>query len=197
MNKPKLIEKNIPSSSLSLQPVKEIFGVPVYADNPFLEAFGIVVKKKSSIVASGLQITDQEGEEINCGIVGRITEVDSETFIKMYTSNLSNFFDLSSSAIKVLVILLKEIQEYSKDRAEVYISYDQVKIYCQNENKKLSQPTFSRGIKELINNKFIAKSIKGSGWYWINPSIIFNGDRVRFVNEYRIKRKEEKLKLRY
>ncbi|MBL1506096.1 hypothetical protein ELC70_28465, partial [Klebsiella pneumoniae] len=45
-----------------------------------------------------------------------------------------------------------------------------------------------RGIKELIEKRIIAKTNE-KNWYFINPAIVFNGDRARFVSEI-IKKKE-------
>ncbi|EFF2323240.1 hypothetical protein B9S84_005059, partial [Escherichia coli] len=52
----------------------------------------------------------------------------------------------------------------------------------------LSESIFYRGIKELIEKRIIAKTNE-KNWYFINPAIVFNGDRARFVSEI-IKKKE-------
>ncbi|HAU3137327.1 hypothetical protein [Salmonella enterica] len=57
------------------------------------------------------------------------------------------------------------------------------------ENIVISSSIFYRGIKELIDKKIIAKSNERN-WYFINPSVIFNGVRARFATEI-IKKKDE------
>ena len=52
----------------------------------------------------------------------------------------------------------------------------------------LSESIVYRGIKELIEKRIIAKTNE-KNWYFINPAIVFNGDRARFVSEI-IKKKE-------
>ncbi|EEV5748147.1 hypothetical protein EYI06_26330, partial [Escherichia coli] len=52
----------------------------------------------------------------------------------------------------------------------------------------LSESIFYRGLKELIEKRIIAKTNE-KNWYFINPAIVFNGDRARFVSEI-IKKKE-------
>lgn len=52
----------------------------------------------------------------------------------------------------------------------------------------MSESVFYRGIKELIEKRIIAKTNE-KNWYFINPAIVFNGDRARFVSEI-IKKKE-------
>jgi DNA-binding IclR family transcriptional regulator len=52
------------------------------------------------------------------------------------------------------------------------------------EGIQISESTFARGIRELIDKKFIAPSTHVS-WYWLNPDFVWNGDRIAFVKEYR------------
>jgi hypothetical protein len=42
-------------------------------------------------------------------------------------------------------------------------------------------------LAELIGNEIIAMSDKPNIWY-INPSVIFNGDRIAFIKEYNLKK---------
>jgi hypothetical protein len=46
-------------------------------------------------------------------------------------------------------------------------------------NKKLSKTVLYRGLNELIKNKIIARCLR-DGEYFINPSFVFNGDRIVF-----------------
>ncbi|MDK7255130.1 hypothetical protein QP437_09695, partial [Haemophilus sp. UMB1048] len=54
----------------------------------------------------------------------------------------------------------------------------------------ISKAVYYRGLKELLEKKMIAKSVKKYIFY-INPAIVFNGDRARFVKEIRIKEEEK------
>ena len=57
----------------------------------------------------------------------------------------------------------------------------------------MSEATYTRGMRELIEKDFIAAT-KVQGWYWLNPDFVWNGDRLAFVKEYRkIESKEIKL----
>jgi hypothetical protein len=42
------------------------------------------------------------------------------------------------------------------------------------------------GLGELIKNKIIAPSVNSNLWF-INPNVIFNGDRIAFIKEYKLK----------
>ena len=41
-----------------------------------------------------------------------------------------------------------------------------------------------------MDKGFIAPAV-GTGWYWLNPDYMWNGDRLAFVKEYRKKRPTE------
>lgn len=188
-------EITIPESITSLQPTSKRRSMDIYRDNPFITpsgGFSISVRKDMTLVAGGLQIKDDNGDDVSAGVIGKIQFVDTEQFIKLYTQNVGVLFDLPSAAQKVLISVFCAVQ-MNKDQAEIYLPYHLAReIYEKiNVEKIPSQATFFRGISHLIKQGFIAGNYKGEGWYWINPSLIFNGDRVRFVNEYRIKRKEE------
>jgi hypothetical protein len=47
----------------------------------------------------------------------------------------------------------------------------------------LPERSFSRGLKELLKNNFIAHS-ETPNKFWINPHLFFNGNRVKFITEY-------------
>ena len=45
-------------------------------------------------------------------------------------------------------------------------------------------------MKELLEKKFIAEAVQPHK-FWINPHLFFNGDRMTFIREYRIKTEKE------
>ena len=186
-------EITVASSLKSLKPIGQRHGKDIFLDNPFIECFSVEVRKKSVTVAAGLSISDKDNNEIKAGAVSMFQEVDTEEFLKIYTQNVKTLFELSTTAQKVLMPLMMEIQKTAKNVAHVYLSHGDVKKNCKALGLSvISQPTFSRGIAELIDRDFLAVNAKGPNWYWINPNILFNGDRVRFIQDYKIKRKEEK-----
>ena len=68
-----------------------------------------------------------------------------------------------------------------------------LKFFCEEiENKKfkISRSTFYSAVKELILNNFIAESIY-SNQYYINPSLFFNGNRLKLIKEYRVKKEKK------
>jgi hypothetical protein len=59
-----------------------------------------------------------------------------------------------------------------------YASVDQT-------TNKMGLTTYNRGMQELRIKGFIAPSVR-QGWFWVNPNYIYNGDRMRFVQEFRM-----------
>lgn len=189
-------EITIPDSARSIEPVAKRRSFDVYRDNPFIRAssgFSIMVRSGMEIIAGGLQITDKEDEEVSAGVIGKVQLVDTEEFIKLYTKNVALLFDLPSAAQKTLVAIFCAVQK-TPGQAEIYLPYHMAQeLYEKLGVEKIpSQATFFRGVSYLIKVGFIAASYKGEGWYWTNPALLFNGDRIRFVTEYRQRRKEEK-----
>lgn len=193
--RPKTQEITIPDTPSMIQPIGKIGSRDIYKANPFICAssgFAIHVRKNLTLVAKGLEIKDQEGEDVNAGVIGKIEEVDNEEFIKLYTKNVGVLFDLSSRAQKALIAVFCAVQK-SKDQAHIFLPYHYAVEYYETLgiSKIPSRTTFSTGITDLIKMSFLAAHYGGEGWYWINPNLIFNGNRIRFVTEYRLKAKEE------
>lgn len=189
-------EFTIPDSVYSLAPVGTIKGKEVFKDNPFISPGHFVVQVRSdlSIVAGGLSITDKDSDEISAGVIGKIQYVDKEEFIKLYTKNVGVLFDLNTTAQKALIAVFAAVQEQAKDQAHIFLSHTRaVEYYNALGFQKIPlKSSFSTGIRQLIEMGFLAAHYFGDGWYWFNPSLIFNGDRVRFITVYKAKRKTEK-----
>lgn len=106
-------------------------------------------------------------------------EVDSAKFVKLFVNGVKALAELSNAGTRVFELLYIEMQSnIGKD--QVYLSYTGL----DKNEKAISRSTFSRGLAELIDKKFIA-SMPAIGWYWVNPDFIWNGDRLAFVKEYR------------
>lgn len=191
--KSRISELTIPSSIKCLQPVSTRNSRPVYADNPFLEAFSIKAGPKSVTFATGLTAIDNEGEKVGAAAISTFTTVDREEFIKIYVRNINSLFSLSSAAQKVFATLILAIQREAIGIAHVYFSYQKAVDCCKElKIEPYSKPTYTRGMSDLVKSNFIADNKEGPCWYWINPNVVFNGDRVSFIENYKIRRKEER-----
>lgn len=157
-------------------------GLTVYPKNPFV--VGGMVKPKTK------RLTNNRGDMMVVGETGEIIapaagfwqaqEVDAAKFVKLYVNGVRAFKELTNAGTRVFEVLYLEVQKnIGQDR--VYLSFTSL-----DESVKLSQATFTRGMRELIDKGFVAPT-DAIAWYWLNPDFMWNGDRLAFVREYRKK----------
>lgn len=154
-----------------------------YEKNPFVEGLVVKTRSKKLTVARGSMIVDQSTGEIE-GLteVAQVIEVDEGQFVKLFTKDLAIWFDLNKPGYRVFGALITVVQQGSIGRDIVYFDYESEVV----KSFSMSKQTFYRGLEELLKKGFIARH-KSVGWYFINPSMFFNGNRARFIKEYRVK----------
>ncbi|HDY7331942.1 TPA: hypothetical protein RRE02_005244, partial [Klebsiella pneumoniae] len=149
----------------------------------------IETRKRNLTVSRGTELIERKDtSKTYFANIVHTQEVDKEEFIKLYTSQIKAYFDLTKTAYKVFFIFLRIYQDaIGKDH--FYLSCKKAMSLAEKiDHFILSESIFYRGIKELIEKRIIAKTNE-KNWYFINPAIVFNGDRARFVSEI-IKKKE-------
>ncbi len=121
--------------------------------------------------AKDRQLVDSEGNVIVDAKIIYAQEIlnDKEPFIKLYRGNLDYLSNLSKIGIKLLVFILKNIK-WNKD-----IILLDIKLISEETGYKNTSNIY-RGIKELIDNKVIAKSAIPAV-YWINVTKFYTGER--------------------
>lgn len=174
-----------------------------YKENPFLESLSIqTAGKRVSVNVMGSDdnvLVNQATGEVKGTVVTTFKQVDDEQFLKLFTKNIAHTFDLKAAGIKALTVLgfaMKDRIKCDRITLDMYLVADFLEAHKdRNPPLKLSESTFMRGLKELETAQIIAKAQK-RGDYFINPSFIFNGDRIAFnmVIE-RQKKEEEQLNL--
>lgn len=102
--------------------------------------------------------------------------VDEEQFAKIYIKEISNLFNLTKTGLRALSFVLSKL-EPNKDL--VYIYYPDMQKYCSWTVRK----TCNTGLKELLTAKIIAPSLHPGFWF-INPNVVFNGNRLTLVTNY-------------
>lgn len=159
-----------------------------YSENPLVETKDIKTKQKTVRALSTGKMVDTITGEVVAGtaVVVRKT-VDEEHFVKVFAEGVKASFDLSPSGFKVFQIVLRAAQNGAFGADSIYLYFMNA---VQDPDFPISQPTFHRGMRELIEKRFIAPSTNPN-IYWINPHLFFKGDRVAFVTEY-VKRGSKK-----
>jgi uncharacterized protein (UPF0332 family) len=104
--------------------------------------------------------------------------VDDEQFMKVYVGQLDIMFNLSKTGQQIFQIVWDIIQK-SKDKDQVMLKPVMAKLL----DKKISERTFQRGVRELLEKEFIYMG-PIDGLYYINMSIFFNGNRIIAATEY-------------
>jgi len=170
-----------------------------YAENPFAteDGFRVPIRNKSEIIQTdGPAAVTVGNEQIAVAQIRRITTVDSDPFVKLFTAELNRFFDLTPTALRVVTVLIQDIGRIRLGEGDqVYLTEKLVsETLVKNGMKSPSSATYYRAMEELIEKGFIAPTTNPP-LFFINPAIFFNGDRVRFVTEIRRKKmtKQEQL----
>ena len=119
--------------------------------------------------------------EIQTSVAGfwEAEEVDSTKFVKLFVKGVKALKELTGAGTKVFEVLYLRVQE-NIGRDQIYMSFSAV----DQALTPMSNPTYDRGMRELIEKKFIAAT-PSQGMYWLNPDFVWNGDRLAFVKEYR------------
>jgi len=161
-------------------------GIRVHHTNPFIAQAAANTnegqRRKSLKGKDGteLMLTTPTGDFVCAAGFWQYQEVDRTQFVKIFANGMKGFAGLSPAGVKVFELLCFEVQRaIGKD--EVYLSFSGIDL-----SVGLTQSTFTRGIRNLLDKKFIAAT-KRVSWYFINPDYIFNGDRLALVKEFRIK----------
>jgi hypothetical protein len=141
----------------------------------------IKAKKRSS---NADVVSLETGEVTGCAVVRRVEEVDDEQFVKVFSAGVAASFDLSKTAQRVFQIVLEAYQgtPMSGGYAES-VSLFWFDGGLDGRSVDMSQYTFNRGMRELLDKGFLSPRTPSE--FWVNPHLFFRGDRVMFAREYR------------
>ena len=121
-------------------------------------------------------VINTNGEVVAETRLVNIKRVEEKQFAKIYTERIKMIWEMPAPATKVFSYFLAHLKP---NQDEIFIMEEDIKEFCDYTS---SNPIY-KGIKWLIMNEFIAKSYK-TNWYYINPTIFFNGDRLIFIEGY-------------
>lgn len=161
--------------------------------NPFIESEAqYKTSKKRTVVKGGKMVVDRDSGQIEeTAELVTCHEVDSEQFVKLYTKDLKTLFSLTASAMRLLQLVLKQVQGgIGKDTIMLNVTIME-RYFTELDLKPMSKPTFYRCLGEMIDKAFIAPTTDSRDLFYINPNLFFNGDRVRLVKEYHIHRQTD------
>ena len=161
-------------------------------ENPFLKEAveqiqkNVVKKYKSTSGTSRnaiLQAVNSDGELVGHTSFIQQIEVDEQQFTKLYLSQFSAFWDLKQSGIKVFGYIMTKLTP-KQDLFSFFIDE------CMDHTGYKSHKSIHEGLAQLLKAKIIARG-RTENFYYINPMIAFNGDRVTFAKTYVRKSKSQ------
>lgn len=159
--------------------------------NPLVETQAIVLKKATVRAGRSDNLVNQQTGEVEAvSTIYRVVEKDDAEFVKVFAAGVAASYDLTKTAQRVFTAVLKVYEETPMRGG--YVDYLDLYWFdgglCGQEIG-MSEKTFQRGLKELLAKSFLAPRLHNS--YWVNPSLFFKGDRVRFIREFVRKSKEK------
>ena len=156
-----------------------------HATNPFISSAADNTrqgtKRLSNKAGDKFMIVSEYGEVMANTGFHEIVEVDKTQFVKLYINGVKAFQGLKAAGGKVFEIIYRSVQEVpGTDR--IFLHFMEI----EQDITPISESTFYRGMTELIKAGFLAESTT-PGMYYLNIDYLFNGNRLAFVKEYRIR----------
>lgn len=162
-------------------------GLVEYEKNPFVKdalASTRTGTRRISPTGTGkdkFMIVSDQGEIVAPAGFHEIVEVDKSQFVKLFAKGVRAFQDLSAAGGRVFELVFEQVQE-RPGKDQVFITYPSID---QTVNP-ISRATFDRGMRELLEKKFLAMT-RVPGQYFFNIDYIFNGNRLAFIKEFRLR----------
>lgn len=159
----------------------------VFKKNPWVGNLAVTIKTGNKITAVGRSksVVDVETGEVLSDQFAIVNKkiVDKEEFVKIFGGAIGGMFELSKTAQDLFKVVLQVYidQDFMADR--VYLSETVLKEHGYTKSK----PTRQNAINQLLAHNFIARMEGEQNWYWVNPNMIFKGDRLTLINDYAIK----------
>ena len=153
--------------------------------NPLVEPQQLKTKRR--LVKSGRSedlVNPATGEITGVSAIHQIEERDDAEFVKVFAAGVAASYELTKTAQRVFQVVLDQYQRTPMSRGYA----DVVNLFWFGDGIEgrvvgMSEKTFQRGLKELLEKRFLWAKDPAS--FWVNPALFFKGDRVLFIKEYR------------
>jgi len=153
--------------------------------NPLAETAAVKTKTKFVRTGHAEHLADiKTGEITHTSLLHQVQHLDEEHFVKIFAAGVKAMFELSGTAMKVFNIVLENYQNEKMTGGYT----DTVDLFWFDSGLSgysfgISEDVFNRGLRELIDKRFLAPRMPNN--YWVNANLFFKGDRVIFIKEYR------------
>ena len=152
-----------------------------YDKNPFVSDMvnHVTLNSKDKVAKwttrTGTFITENDGKE-NDVYIGIRKRVDSESYTKIYKNTLHDMLGFSEGCLRLIVYIAEKLEKESL----------QIDFYIEDcmAVTGLGMTTIYRGLTELLKKDVIARKSQRSYIYFINPIVLFNGNRLNVLRQY-------------
>jgi hypothetical protein len=153
--------------------------------NPLAEPQKIVTKRRYVKSGRGADLVDPSTGEVHAvATIHQVEDRDDAEFVKVFAAGIKAAYELGKTAGRVFQVVLEQYEREPMNKGfadSVYLAWFDGGLSGQKIG--MSEATFNRGMRELVDKGFIYP--RSPSLYWTNPNLFFKGDRVMFVKEYR------------
>jgi hypothetical protein len=155
--------------------------------NPLMQPSEVRTKRRYVRSGRGEDLINPTTGEIHgVATIHQVEERDDAEFVKVFAAGVAASYELTKTAQRVFQVVLDQYQRTPMSRGYA----DSIDLYwmgngIEGRDVGMSEKTFQRGLKELLQMRFLSPKTPTS--FWTNPALFFKGDRVLFVKEYRRK----------
>lgn len=147
--------------------------------NPYHENLMVSIQygtKSKAMIGNQEQLYDGAGNAIPMKLAVMQQEiVDKQKFVKVYVDQIELMFELPKYAGKLFYYIVQNIVQGTD---EIYLFPKDIIEACGWKNTI----QLDKALIVLCRRGFLAKSYR-TYWWYINPTIFFNGDRVTFIRQ--------------
>lgn len=161
----------------------KITDFPKHEENPFmpdlLDSMTVTRRRKQLASSNGkhnMVVIDTDEKQVAHAAFYEIQEVDETQFIKVFSTFFAMQAGLSRTGREVLAYIMT-LLEPRKDT--IFIQNDKALHFLGYKTRK----SLTTGIGDLLDKEVIARGFFDNE-YFINPMIMFNGDRVTFAKTF-------------
>lgn len=155
--------------------IRSIKSFKEFDDSPF-EIKGIELKINQYGSKEERAVTE-DGEELYIRkIKSESVLKDTLEYRKVYKESFVTIKDFGTPALRIFCYIAVHLKP---KKEEIYINMELCNEFCGYNSR---QP-FYQGIVELLEKEVIAKKRGSDHYYFINPNVFFNGERVTLYNK--------------
>jgi hypothetical protein len=153
--------------------------------NPLAEPRQITTKRRYVKSGRGADLVNPATGEVHAvSVIQQVEEKDDAEFVKVFSAGIKAAYELGKTAGRVFQVVLENYEKEPMSKGfvdSVYLAWFDGGLSGQSIG--MSEATFNRGMRELVDKGFIYP--RSPSLYWVNPNLFFKGDRVMFIKEYR------------